>query len=431
MTKTLTLEQKKKLLSEKHIGIFPFEFDEDADAAEDAQVVIPDTIHIIPIGQWEHDAYGPILITAGDIREFAQNFNAKIRKGVFITAGHEGFEELPAVGWITEVEVRDTGLWGKVEWNERGKDSLSDKEFKFFSPEFYRDYEDPQTHQIYRNVLTGGALTKSPYFKELEAIVFSEKKLKKQFNDKENMFELKDLVVKDITTLTDEEKAFIKEHQAELTDEQKTALTSIIDEPETPEEKEAREKKEAEDKLAQEEKEKGDANEAAGLNRDGSAKVNASEKGKMIQMSEVEVKMLREKADKGEKAFAEIRGAKITASVKAMLYTESNKVGKFLPKSEAGLKAFIESLSDVQAAKFSALVAELPKSELFTELGKGTGVADGTAQAELNAKVEAKLAANKGMKYSEALKEVMAENKGLEQRYDKELPSARKAQKGV
>jgi hypothetical protein len=33
------------------------------------------------------------------------------------------------------------------------------------------------------------------------------------------------------------------------------------------------------------------------------------------------------------------------------------------------------------------------------------------------------------MKYSDALKEVMAENKGLEERYDAGLPSARKAVK--
>ena len=430
MTKTLTLEQKKKMLSDKYIGVFPFSFDEDGDAAEDAKVVIPDTIHLIPIGQWEHDVYGPILITASDIREFVQNFNAKIRKGVPITAGHEGFEELPAKGWIVEVEARDTGLWGKVEWNEGGIESLSDKEFKFFSPEFYRDYEDPQTHQIYRNVLTGGALTKSPYFKELEAIVFSEQKLKKQFNTNTNMFELKDLVVKDITTLTDEEKAFLKEHKAELTDEQKSALTAIIDEPETVEQKEAREKKEADDKAAADAKAIEDANVAAGLNPDGTAKVEASEKnkGKMIQMSEVEVALLRKQADEGAQAFAEIRKNKITASVKAMTYSESNKAGKFLPKSGATLQAFIESLNEAQVAKFSALIGELPKAELFTEVGKDA-VVDGTAQAELNAKVDAKLAANKGMKYSEALKEVMAENKGLEQRYDEELPSAKKAQK--
>jgi hypothetical protein len=429
--KTLTEELKKKKLSSKYMGIFPLEFDEDMDTEEETGVVIPDTIHVIPVGEWDHDLYGKILITNQDIREFAQNFNAGVRKGVFITAGHEGFEELPAVGWITEVEVRDTGLWGTVEWNEGGKELLSDKAFKFFSPEFYRDYEDPQTHQLYRNVLTGGALTKSPYFKELEAIVFSEAKLKNKYNEIKTM-DLQTLLAKKIEELSTEEKAFIKEHAADLTDEQKVTLASVIEESTTESE---------EEKKARLEKEQGDANEAAGLNRDGSPKettatdpeqVTASEKGgKMIQMSESEVNALRKKADEGAQAFAELKKQKLDATVSTLVFSESNKAGRFLPKTQASLRTFMETLSDDQMKKFSALISEIPKSEKFTEIGKDNAAVDGTAQAELDQKVNAKIEASeksgKPMRYSEALKEVFAENKGLEERYTNELPTARKS----
>lgn len=422
MTKQIDKRNNK---GSKYVGVFPLEFSE-GKPSTDGGVAIPDTIHLIPIGTWEHDLYGPIIITFSDIREFAQNFNAGIRKGVPITAGHEGYEELPAVGWVSAVEAREDGLWGEIEWNNLGKGTLTDKQFKFFSPEFNRDYEDPETHQLYRNVLVGGALTKSPYFKGLEAIVFSENKLK--FNTTMN---LQELLAKSIETLTEEEKAFIKAHASELTDEQKVTHTAIIDEAsvETEEEKAARETKEAEEKAAADAKAIGDANEAAGLNRDGSAKadgatVEASDK-KLVTISASELEILRTKADQGVQAFRELEAEKINSAIKTLTFSESNKMGKFLPKSVDSLRKFMESLNATQRQAFSTLIAELPETQIFKENGASSAT-DGTATAEVEAKVTAKMSANKDLKYSEALRQVFSENKGLEERYDGELPSARK-----
>lgn len=425
MTKTAVLEKKIK---SKYVGVFPLEFDDGVEDENTGEVAIPDMIHLIPIGTWEHDLYGPIIITAGDIREFIQNFNAKVRKGVPITAGHEGFDELPAVAWIQSMEARDNGLWGKVEWNDLGEDYLSDKQFKFFSPEFVRDYEDPETHQPYRNVMVGGALTKSPYFKELEAIVFSEKSI----NLKKNMkFSLQEILAKNVADLSDDEKAFVKEHQAELTDEQKTTLATVLAPVETEEEKTAREAKEIEDKKAADEKaatEKQaleDANVAAGLNPDGSAKVNASDKGAMVQITATELAILRNKANQGQQAFAELEAKKMSESVGAMLFSTTNKAGKFLPKSKGNLESFMKTLSASQRLVFSALIADLPATQIFTEAGVSTSAVEGTAQAEIEAKVKVKMSEDSKLSYSNALRLVMSENPGLETRYDQELPSAR------
>lgn len=407
----------KAKASEKLVGVFPFEFDETGDDAASG-AAIPDTIHLIPIGTWDHYLYGPIIITAADIAEFKKNFDAGIRNGVPITAGHESMSELPAVGWITQVEARDTGLWGMVEWNEEGKALLSDKAFKFFSPEFYQEYADPESHEVTKNVLVGGALTKSPYFKELEAVVFSEPKIIKKFNE---TMDLKELLTKKPEELSDAEKSFVKEHAADLTAEQKEAFKTVV--AEAPAETEA-------EKAARVEKETGDANEAAGKNRDGSEKkVEGSDK-KMITMSELEVNTLRAAADKGALAFAELQKGKIDTATNALVFSESNKGGKFLPKSKDNLAKFMESLTDAQRVTFTTLIAELPKTQLFSEVGHGAGAAEGTAQAEVEAKIAVKIEASakngaKAMTYSEALKQVMSENEGLEQRYDSELPKAR------
>lgn len=423
----------KSKMSSRYLGIFPLEFDEDMQI--DEQTAIPDTIHLIPIGQWEHDMYGQIIINPSDIREFAMNFNAGVRKGVFITAGHECMTELPAVGWITSVETRDNGLWGMVEWNDEGKELLADKAFKFFSPEFYRDYEDPQTHQIFRNVLTGGALTKSPYFKELEAIVFSEPKISKQFNDNQNnTMDLNAILAKKIEELTVEEIAFIKENVATLTDEQKVTLTAILEAPaETDEEKTAREAKEVADKEVAD-KATADANIAAGLNADGSAKepepapagegegdkVAGSEK---VMITASELSTLRKDASEGKQAFAEMAKQKLDTAIKGLVFSNVNQAGKFLPKSEAGLRTFMATLNETQRAQFSTLVAELPKAIAFNEIGSGVGATEGTAQAEVEAKVKATMEGDK-MSYSDAVKHVFAENDGLEARYNSELQGA-------
>lgn len=450
----MTKELKGK---EKYVGIFPFAFDDDKQL--DSDVKIPDVIHLIPIGQWEHDAYGPILITNSDIREFAQNFNAGVRKGVFITAGHEGFAELPAMGWITAVEIRDTGLWGVVDWNEAGKACLRDKAFKFFSPEYYRDYEDPQTHQMYRNVLTGGALTKSPYFKELEAVVtFSEKTLIKKFNENNNNnMNLQELVAKKIEDLTTEEITFIKEHVAELTDDQKATLTAVLDAPaETAEEKTAREAKEAQEKAdadkaaadkAAADKALEDANIAAGLNADGTAKttdtggeagagagegvnvdagVEKVEGSDKVIMSSSKFSEMKKIIEDNKVAMAEIAKAKLDSTVKALVFSTENKSGKFLPKSEQTLRAFMEKLSDSQRQAFAELVKSLPEGQAFKEIGSGVGALDGTAQAEVQALVKAKMSEKSDLSYADALKQVFIENKGLAEKYNAELKPVRR-----
>lgn len=388
----MTITKDKQKANERVVGIFPLEF---KDAGRTVEGEIPDTIHIIPIGQWDHAAYGKIVITPSDIKEFAANFQMSLRKGVFITAGHEGFVEQPAVGWFTEVEARDDGLWGKVEWNKLGKETLSDKQFKFFSPEFYTVYEDPQSHQLFKNVLTGGALTKSPYFKELEAVVFSDKAVFNQ-NDKNQDMTIEEILAKAKDTLTDEEKTFLKEKAGDLTEEQKADYADIIGEGGEGD------KGEGEGAGAGE----GAGTEGAGT--EGGDKQTASEK---VLISASELQALRAKADQGAQAFKELEASKINSAIDKMMFSETNKLGHFLPKSKDAIKTFMEGLSQAQRDAFSTIIAQLPKANVFDE--KGDDGAETDRQKSIDAKVDAKMKANDKMTYSEALKEVMSENPEL------------------
>lgn len=402
MTKVLTSEQEKIKASGRYVGIFPFEFDDSAE--------IPTSIQLIPIGAWDHAVYGPIVINGSAIQQFVRNFDAKIRKGVFITAGHEGSLELPAQGWITRVYARDTGLWGDVEWNKLGEDSLKDKQYKFFSPEFYLEYADPETHEVYQNVLTGGALTKSPYFKELLAVVFSDKNI----NSLNEHMDIKSILKKKAADRSDEEKDFLKKNASAMDTEDKKQCDDEAAE-EADAKKKASEKKEADDKKALE-----DSNEAKGLNRDGSKKVVADDKG-MVQISAAEYAILSGKADKGAEALQKLEASELTASVTALVMSETNSKGRFLPKDEPTLKTFMEKLNAEQRKAFADLIGQLPEAKLFREVGDNGGKGAGTVVAEVEAKIATIQASDKKVSYTEALKKVFSETKGLQDRYDAEL----------
>lgn len=43
-------------------------------------------------------------------------------------------EKAPAAAWVTELQVRDGAIWGKVEWNASGRESVESGEYRYLSP---------------------------------------------------------------------------------------------------------------------------------------------------------------------------------------------------------------------------------------------------------------------------------------------------------
>ena len=122
----------------------------------------------------------------------------------------------------------------------------------------------------------------------------------------------------------------------------------------------------------------------------------------------------------GQKAFDEIEAMKSEKAADKMIFSESNKDGKFLPKQKDALISFVRSLSEKQRDQFSNLVTNLPKNSLFTEKGSAGAPVDTTAAARIDTAVKAKMKDTK-MKYSEALKVVLSEDKSLAAEYQAEI----------
>ncbi len=69
-----------------------------------------------------------------------------------------------AYGWITEIEARDDGLYGRVKWSEAGMDLLRNAHFKFYSPYWEaREIGSEDGRRVYRPVaLLSVGLTNQP-----------------------------------------------------------------------------------------------------------------------------------------------------------------------------------------------------------------------------------------------------------------------------
>lgn len=132
---------------------------------------VPEWIQVIPApGSWDHPNYGEIKITDEVLADFARNFEQSVyQEHIPVDAEHET-KITGALGYYEEVKIGgpggEGGLWARVNWTDRGEELLKADRFRYFSPEWYDEWEDPASHETFKNVLIGGALTTRPFFKD-------------------------------------------------------------------------------------------------------------------------------------------------------------------------------------------------------------------------------------------------------------------------
>lgn len=146
-----------------------FKFAEDGGA--------PQAIQLLKVGAFNHPFYGLMRITPQTLAEMVANVASDVRKQKLpVDYGHDDGGK--AAGWMKRVYTEDGGntLWAEVEWTPAAKQGIADKEWCYFSSDFYFQWEDPETGALYENVLNGGGLTNRPFIKGMQAVAqFSEK----------------------------------------------------------------------------------------------------------------------------------------------------------------------------------------------------------------------------------------------------------------
>lgn len=114
-----------------------------------ADGAVPDWVQLLPVTQGEvqtYDGRGPYLV-----KDLAAIIQASMawERGIPIDENHatdlRPGHEAPARGWITELQARDDGLWGRVEWTAAGRALVADKAYRGISPVLMVSAADKRT----------------------------------------------------------------------------------------------------------------------------------------------------------------------------------------------------------------------------------------------------------------------------------------------
>ncbi|MEX0852581.1 MAG: phage protease [Bauldia sp.] len=98
----------------------------------------PEWIHLLPAGDVVTvDGRGPYRV-----EDAAALVNASLQAGnrLEIDENHATYLAAPkglpspARGWIVELQARDDGIWGRVEWTEAGRQLIADRAYRHISP---------------------------------------------------------------------------------------------------------------------------------------------------------------------------------------------------------------------------------------------------------------------------------------------------------
>ena len=136
-----------------------------------------DTPHIIELAtvvNGYHASYGEVNITKEMLRSFVKNFREGV-VGVDLMIDYD-HNQSEAAGWIKSVFLSsdETKLYGEVRWTPQGAKTLSDRAFRYFSPEFTNNYVHPHTGVQHGPTLLGGGLVNRPFLKMDAIIAFKE-----------------------------------------------------------------------------------------------------------------------------------------------------------------------------------------------------------------------------------------------------------------
>lgn len=398
---------------------------------------LPSKLEVLQTGMWDAPYHGCFMITPEDLQQYIQNFNADVRpssssKGLPIDLDHDTGA---AAGWMTGLSAlpNDQGgwsLWADVSWTPMGQQKLLDGEYAFFSPEFCPEgYVDPEGEEdACDNVLIGGGLTNRPLFKDLQPVMASDATgkssgLKSQFNKmfikaKEDVVPTLDEVrVKDVASLTAEDKAVLAEHKEELSQDEQDKFSDALSN--------SNEDQNADDNND----DGGDGGDAGAADDDGAnsddqntnnneedASVSAKDKSGMVTISASELKSLKEGAALGVSANEKLVRKEAEDHINSKVYSASEGF-----KAPADLKDELVTLyvgaDDKQKETLDKLfdgAKPIMSSEEMSAQGNDGDFNVGTASAELTKKADEVVAASDNKTtFPDALVQVRRENPEL------------------
>jgi hypothetical protein len=127
-----------------------------------------------PLGEFAHAAASVVQVVDQDACESMVNrFRAEAQvpnfAGLLVDFDHfslDGEKRSEAAGWITNLEVRDHGLFGQIRWSDVGEEAVKGGRYRFLSPVWARsDCVDLGNGRLRPVRLLNAALTNDPNLK--------------------------------------------------------------------------------------------------------------------------------------------------------------------------------------------------------------------------------------------------------------------------
>jgi len=135
----------------------------------------PTTLHLFPFGMFLGHPVGAFEVTELAVQQMIANFS-KFDIDVVVDFDHATEEwssvgdTAKAAGWIKKIWREDDGLYGEVEWNADAAEAIAAGEWRYISPSWWTDAQDPVTGDAIGWRLVSVGLVNRPYFDELGAI---------------------------------------------------------------------------------------------------------------------------------------------------------------------------------------------------------------------------------------------------------------------
>lgn len=142
---------------------------------------VPEWVHLLPAGEngrvATKDKRGPYVVqSAARVIEnsFALNDRLPIDENHATDLAAPRGEAAPARGWIVEMQAREDGIWGRVEWTNAGRELIADRAYRGISPVIYHDKQNT-VHSIAR-----ASLVNDPNLRGLKALHQQQQKQQEQ-----------------------------------------------------------------------------------------------------------------------------------------------------------------------------------------------------------------------------------------------------------
>ena len=149
----------------------------------------PELIQLLPRG-WIKPNGISINIDEESIKMILENFE-KRENDLVLDYEHQTLDgvEAPAAAWITKLEEKEDGLWAFVEWTNRGREYVEQREYRYISPVLTIDEDTLRGIQ-----LLSAALTNNPAIDGMTPVAATETNTKNGGNKMEFLTKLAELL---------------------------------------------------------------------------------------------------------------------------------------------------------------------------------------------------------------------------------------------